>query len=345
MTKQRLFRNTNQSLMPSMPKLSLVIAMYNIERYIAHCLESCIHQEGVRHEDYEILVINDGSTDNSLKIAQDIIGDISNARIVTRVNGGLSEARNTGLREAKGEYVWFIDGDDAIADDAVSIILAHAEDGRNDAFVMNFSTFDGEGIIQTSDFSLDFLPLSGEEIHYKQNKILPLMAWLSVYRTDFLKNNTLSFLPGIVHEDFEFSIRAHHLSASIGWIFESLYHYRVARTDSIMSDSRKDNTKSLESEIKIIESFKSFFMGVDNAFVRRLFGICATSFLIRRYDSGFVDNDVTAALIRDNKKSLYRYMWNSRQWKRRLLLIFIVISPSCVVGKVLHTIGERSKLM
>ena len=106
-----------------MPKISIIIAMYNIEDYIAKCLTTCLTQEKVSSKDYEIIVVNDGSTDNSLGIATEILLNIPNARIITRENGGLSEARNTGLEYANGEYVWFIDGDDAISPKAVSTLL------------------------------------------------------------------------------------------------------------------------------------------------------------------------------------------------------------------------------
>ena len=172
-----------------------------------------------------------------------------------------------------------------------------------------------------------------------------MMAWLTVYRTSLLRDNGLKFREGILHEDMEFSIRAHHCVGSIMYVKESLYYYRVARKDSIMNASRKDNTRSLTSTIEIIRSFKEFFGTEDNAFTRKVIGMCATSFLIRRYDDAFVLNDTTRQLIKSYKWSLYRDMWRSKQWKRRALLIFIMAMPKPIIAKVLYKFGERSKLM
>ena len=330
--------------MPSTPevKLSIVVAMYDIEGYIRYCLESCINQVNVQASDFEIIVINDGSTDGSLGIAEEIAGRASNVKIVSQDNAGLSAARNTGMDNARGEYIWFVDGDDAIAPDAVSTILSYiAKDGA-DAYICNFSTFETGDIIETSNFKA-YNNLSGAEIHEKYLHILPMMAWLTIYRLACLQENGLKFSPGICHEDKEFSVRAHHCLRSISFVKEALYHYRTGRSESIMSDMRQDNTKSLASEIAIIDSFIDFFK--DTPFRRKLLGLCASTFMIRRYDSAFVRNTETTNLIKENKRRLYGYLWRSGQWKMRALLIFIKMMPECVLRKALPKIGDRSKLM
>lgn len=328
-----------------MPKISIIIAMYNIEKYIVHCINSCVLQKNISIDDYEIIIINDGATDNSLAVAEKAIQGIPNARIINRSNGGLSAARNTGIENANGQYLWFVDGDDAISDIAISTLLNRINATNSDAYIINFSTFEVKNKIDTSHFSGINKPISGKEYHFTHNMILPMMAWLTICRTDVLKKNNILFMPGILHEDMEFSIRAHHVSESIEFISEDLYLYRIARTDSIMSGVKKDNTQSLVSLVKIINSIKSFFSGVDNSFVRRLYGMWATSFFIRRYDSAFVLNETTDQLLKQYKKSLYKDMWRSRQYKRCLLLIFIKLMPPYIISKVLCQFGNRSKLM
>lgn len=328
-----------------MPKVSIIIAMYNIEEYIAYCINSCVNQIGVSPEDYEIIIVNDGATDNSLYVAQESIKDVSNARIITRVNGGLSTARNTGIDAAKGEYLWFVDGDDAINPNALSIIISNINRYNSDAYIINFNTFDGEKVLAESNFTGFEEPISGLDYHFKHHRILPMMAWLTIYKAEILLKNNISFLSGVQHEDLEFSIRAHHMSRSISFISESLYKYRVERNDSIMSNVRSDNTKSLVSQVKILESFKSFFSNIDNTFVRRLYGMCATTFFIRRYDRAFVLNSTTNKLMSQYKSLLYLDMWKSKQWKRRLLLLFILVMPEDILVRILPRIGNRSKLM
>lgn len=327
------------------PKISIIVAMYNIQDYIIPCLESCFLQNDITDRDYEVIIVNDGATDSSPQLVENYIADKPVFRMITRSNGGLSAARNTGLDEARGEYVWFVDGDDAIAPNAISVLVRNFQETNCDAYIHNFSTFETKELISTSNFERYSTVLSGSEIHNNHLHILPMMAWLTVYKTSMLKEKQLKFREGIVHEDMEFSVRGHHSSESLLLIPESLYYYRIARKDSIMSGSRHDNTRSLMSTIEIIQSFKGFFGVEDNRFTRKVIGMCATSFMIRRYDVAFVMNDITRKLIKDYKWSIYGDMWRSRQWKRRALLIFIMIMPKPVIAKALFKLGERSKLM
>ena len=101
--------------------LTIVIPVYNVEKYIEKCLLSCVHQD-IPSDSYEIIVVNDGTKDNSLRIAESIATTHSNISIVSQQNKGLSAARNTGLKLAKGNYIWFIDSDDWIEDNCLSSI-------------------------------------------------------------------------------------------------------------------------------------------------------------------------------------------------------------------------------
>lgn len=326
-------------------KLSIVISMYNIEDYIMHCLECCTAQSNVSSEEYEIIVVNDGSTDKGPEKVSKFIEHKQNVRMITQVNGGLSSARNTGVDNAQGEFIWFVDGDDAIAPSSIRTVINYICKTNCDALICNFSTFETKELLSTSHFEGYSKALSGREIHNQYQRIMPMMAWLTIYKTSLLREHHLYFRVGIVHEDMEFSIRAHHCATKIVFVPESLYYYRVARADSIMNASRKDNTKSLVSQIEIIKSFKDFFKGEDNSFTRKVIGMCATSFFIRKYDDAFVKNETTTRLLSQYKSSLYQDMWRSGQWKRRLLLLFIFLMPSIVVSKVLKRVGDRSKLM
>lgn len=96
-----------------MVKLSIIIPVYNVELYIEKCLQSCLSQD-IPYDEYEIIVVNDGSPDGSLAIAESIAKTTTNMTIISQKNGGLSAARNTGMSVAKGEYIWFVDSDDWI---------------------------------------------------------------------------------------------------------------------------------------------------------------------------------------------------------------------------------------
>ena len=96
--------------------LSVVVPVYNVERYVGDCLCSLLNQP---ESLCEIIVVNDGTKDNSMEIVHKLVNGYTNVRIINQENKGLSEARNAGLRHALGEYVWFVDSDDTILENAV----------------------------------------------------------------------------------------------------------------------------------------------------------------------------------------------------------------------------------
>ena len=95
--------------------LSIIVPIYNVEKYVEKCIRSCEAQD-ISKEDYEVVVINDGSPDNSLKIVERIADEFPNIKIISQPNKGLSAARNTGMRNASGDYYMFVDSDDWIAE-------------------------------------------------------------------------------------------------------------------------------------------------------------------------------------------------------------------------------------
>ena len=106
-------------------KISLIIPVYNVEQYIGRCLQSCLCQPHVAADDYELVIVNDGTKDNSMHVVEKMTRDYPNVTIINQHNQGLSMARNAGLKAAQGEYVWFIDSDDWIEDNCL-----HGKIGR-----------------------------------------------------------------------------------------------------------------------------------------------------------------------------------------------------------------------
>ena len=104
-----------------MIQLSIVIPIYNVEKYLYTCLLSIMTQD-IPLTDYEVILINDGSSDGSLVIAERFAAQYSNIRLISQENRGLSGARNRGIEEAQGEYIWFIDSDDYIEIDCISVL-------------------------------------------------------------------------------------------------------------------------------------------------------------------------------------------------------------------------------
>lgn len=242
-----------------MLKLSIIIPIYNVEKYIRKCVESCLAQD-LPKDEYEIIVVNDGTPDNSVCIVEDIISrefqknGCCNIRIITRKNGGLSAARNTGFREAKGQYVWFVDSDDWIEPNVLKTLTSSAISAALDVLCFNLRFAYGDGntkdnrIVHTND---DLF--KGEDFLCKV--AMPVMAWLAIYSREFLNKNNLQFLEGIIHEDQEFTPRAYCLAERIAFCDMAVYNY-LQREGGIMKS--KQNTRRCKDLLTVADSLYVF---------------------------------------------------------------------------------------
>lgn len=316
--------------------LSIVIPMYNIEKYIDECINSCINQLNVSKEDYEIIIVNDGSTDLSEVHAKQYLTTHPNIKLVSQENGGLSSARNTGLKHATGEYVWFVDGDDKISDGAIETIFHNIKANKCQAYVFDYSTFDDTGkTTETSEFDLPSGIFSSKAFMFNNKCLMPMMTWLTVYSREFLNQHRLFFHEGIIHEDLEFCIKSFCLSEYVMFIKQPLYQYRINRKDSIKDKIKNDNTKSIVSLDEIIKSLKWFFN--DNGFKGKdtIWLLACVSYinLLNIHSDRFVMNEATRAIIHKRKK-YYKYMWNSGLFKYKLLAILFGSLPNWLLLKL-----------
>lgn len=174
--------------------LSIIIPFYNVEDYFERCLKSIVSQK-VSPEQFEIIAINDGSTDGSLEIAERIAGQQSNMVVVSQENKGQSAARNHGVKLAHGKYIWYVDSDDWIEEDCLSEILPLLKDSICELYSFGHKNwFDGE--IKVTPPSIDKVSLLCVEYFYKRSFLLEQNLW---------------FIEGIYHEDFEYCARVNFL--------------------------------------------------------------------------------------------------------------------------------------
>lgn len=193
-------------------KLSIIIPVYNVERYIKKCLYSCLAQD-ISPDLYEIIVVNDGSPDNSIDIIRPIAAEYSNVRVYTQENKGLSEARNFGFKESKGEYVWFVDSDDWINENCLGEIFNSLVQKIDILQIQYQLTYDDESCVIPAPLCSIKGIKSGKEVMLSGG--LPVPAQFCIYRSAFLKDNNLHFVKGILHEDSEFKPRAVYLAERI----------------------------------------------------------------------------------------------------------------------------------
>lgn len=238
-------------------KFSIVVPVYNVEKYIKRCLDSIINQEGVSHSEYEIIVVDDGSPDNSGQIAEKLLKDIPNSKVIHQSNMGLSEARNNGFKVAKGEYVWFIDSDDWIEPNSLKTLLNYIL-LYNDVDVymikawMNYSK--GNKELQQDKFPFEDKGIqSGVDVFLTHS--WQTCAQFYIFRREFLVSECLRFMQGIYHEDNEFTPRMLCKSKSIIQLNEILYN-SYTNDESI---THVPNIKRPYDLLKVCDSLNSFY--------------------------------------------------------------------------------------
>lgn len=230
-------------------KLSIVIPVYNTEPYLEACLASCLKQD-VDLSDYELVIVNDGTKDNAMAIAERFAKEYPNITIISQENAGLSAARNAGLVVSKGDYVWFVDSDDCIDKKALSLIFNKIEDKpdviclqakRSDTYVLR-NVFSGN-VSNGHDVLLhDFSDW---------DRCVPYF----VFNRQFLDNHVLRFYVGIFHEDDEFTPRALFFAEKVSVIDTPMYYYLV-KTDNTITKS--SNPKKSYDNITVAESLRDF---------------------------------------------------------------------------------------
>ncbi len=224
-----------------MPKISFIIPCYNVEKYISECLDSILNQN---FTDFEILCINDGSTDSTLEILDKYRKNDVRILVIDQDNQGQSVARNVGIEQAHGEWIWFVDSDDCIEENCLYRISELIHDNEIDLIsFMNSYIFETEEFERSTDkvhrYGEYKLIYNGTELYseFKKNNEWYVAPWRYVINTKFLRNSTIKFYPGIFAEDMLFSTDMFFSAKSILVSKESFYKYRV-RENSTLTSSR-----------------------------------------------------------------------------------------------------------
>ena len=233
------------------PLISIIVPTYNVEKYIRTCIESILAQT---YRNIEVIIVNDGSTDQSLAVISDLICSHHNVKVINQKNQGLSVARNTGIDVATGKYITFVDPDDKIMPDFVSSLYQIADKTGADIVRGSFRDFNGN---IPKGWGADFnVPTNCGTIVLDQflSSNISFVVWSSIYRLDFINSNHIRFTPGILLEDGDFTTRAYMLAKLVATSSEPNYAYRI-RQGSILTTNNAQ--KMSLSEEKVISQFIS----------------------------------------------------------------------------------------
>lgn len=218
-------------------KLSIIIPAYNVAPYLRKCLDSCLEQN-IEKEEYEIIVVNDGSTDNSLDIIKDYVLNHQNVKLINKPNGGLSSARNAGLKMATGKYIWFVDSDDWIAE--IIPTLLNKIKGKNvpDVFCFDTNIVDDNGNFKTSIKRKLFPDVVNDGLSVFASMVFPYSAvQFYIWKRNFLIKNKLLFKEGALYDDWQFILRAFSLMDGCIYLGFPAYYYRV-RQNTISTSAK-----------------------------------------------------------------------------------------------------------
>lgn len=239
------------------PEVSVIVPFYGVEEYLAECLDSLLAQT---FDDFEAILVDDGSLDGSRRIADEYAARDPRLRVVARPNGGLGAARNTGVREAKGRYLTFVDSDDVVPPHALGVLVASARQSGSDIVCGSVERFDSRN---------SWAPSWVDEVHRTRrtgivlDDFLPLLrnlyTWNKLFRRDFYTAQGLSFREGVAYEDQPIVTELFAAARSIDVLPDIVYRYRQRDDRSSISQqtaSLKDLRDRIEAWRVSAESFR-----------------------------------------------------------------------------------------
>lgn len=238
-------------------KYSVIIPVYNVEKYINRCLKSVISQN---YDDLEIIVIDNGSTDRSGSICDSYSNEYANISVYHIENHGVGSARNFGLSKARGEFIYFVDSDDYL----VGNLFAEFEDKlAPDLDLLVFSYYNSfEQDMTERNRTKKSLPYSGSYDKYSFTKIFKDLflsdmlytVWNKFYRRAFLIENNISFEKYELGEDVRFNLNVYRNVTKVYLSQESYYVYVIGRIGSAMSGYNSKRLQYQLQELKLVDS-------------------------------------------------------------------------------------------
>ena len=249
--------------MLSQPVLSIVVAVYNGEKFLPHFFDSLIAQ---KLENWELIVVNDGSKDNSAEVVQQYADKFRNIKILSQENQGVSVARNTGMAEATGKYITFPDIDDEIDPKMYGRLLEIALAGDLDVATCNGTYVYTNGDAPKAIFPPNKVPstpvISGPEwleIGLSSRKFLHV-TWLNIYRLDLLRQYHFFFEPKLHHQDIPWTTELLLVSKRVQFINEQYYSYLIHNqsvSHSLSGDDR--SVRKIQTYMKIIDMLLAIY--------------------------------------------------------------------------------------
>ena len=254
--------------------LSLILPVYNMAEYLAKCLDSVLRQ-GLREEEYEVVLVNDGSTDDSQAICERYVGEHANFRLINQENQGVAAARNKGIDNAQGKFIGFIDPDDYLLDNGLSIAFRKYADNDDFDLLHFYSSYD----------FWDVKPIV-DEVEYRGTTYdlmlangcgLPSFCWIYIYRKEFLDRHNICFKRYRVGEDQLFVSTVFLANPRYLSVKADIYRY-VVRESSASTNRRIEHARRCVEDY--LNSYNDLFVAMEHFGVTKnkpLYDACVLS--------------------------------------------------------------------
>lgn len=237
-------------------QLSIIMPAYNAGKYIRKGLQS-IYNQKINHNEFEVIIVNDGSTDNTLQVANEFANKYANLKVINQENQGLSCARNAGLKGASGKWVWFIDADDWIEDRFLEDINTFLESRQEQVLMFKIRECrenDGAILRERKSYNESAITeCSGPQmiLNEVEKGISVNLAMHFIIQRDYLEKTNIHFVPGLLHEDIEFAHRILIFADRVAYVPRVSYVYLLRTTGSITTTEQL-MSRRIESLCKIL---------------------------------------------------------------------------------------------
>lgn len=304
---------------------SIIIPVYNVEKYLEACLNSL--NDFKNSSVFEIIIVNDGSTDSSPNIITEWVQGTDNIKVINQTNAGLSAARNTGFKAATGKYIAFIDSDDYITAEKLKLLLHDALSSNADIAIGDFtSIYEDKDDVCLSSISIPAGEYDAQSFFIGNYKELMSVVWRSVYKKEFLESNNLSFHEGICFEDVEFTPIVFGKAHKVFYSKIPFYYYRK-RNDSITTSNV--SLKKVMDSIAVWETLcnESRSFSTDFSKICRELGFHVFLYQFSRFSSSIPSSAFNSA-----KKLSRQPLYTS---KYKVLSVLMTLLPQSLFHKIL----------
>lgn len=317
--------------------ISVVVPVYNVEKYVSECVTSLINQT---YKNLEVILVDDGSTDKSGSLCDEFAEKYNFIKVIHKTNGGLSDARNAGMNISQGEYIVFIDSDDYVSKNFIESLATGFDNSNVDISCCAYLRFDdgSEPNCNNSKSNNSALILNSVEAmefcYSKTGRNIDIVAWNKLYRKSLFVDNCIEYPKGKYFEDLYTTFKLFYFSRKVFITNNSLYFYRQ-RNGSIMSSAM-----SFSKYENLLDALKNPLNFYKEHSCKELFSLSFSMYcrvLIKQYYNAgkikdkeerkknrfFLHNDYLKTYVENYKKAKINLI-------RKIVFFLFKISPNCI---------------